>query len=211
MFDNIQTRRYKEKIIEYGIKNGKPLCTDILFIKVGQDGSCYGYRNKYVRMAERISCKYGITVIVSSNPFDGENPLDDAMEVIREYCCEKDLDFEKARVFYMGVSNGAVVGAWYAHLYDNIEKMLLVNMPVKISYWHITQEGIQNFIVKDKNIDIVYGEYDTCGMYIELFDDMKSDRISTHIVMGEDHNFTFSMEKFLLLPERYLLAGRDMI
>lgn len=211
MFDIIQTRNYKGKLIEYGINNGKPCCMDILFIKVGQDGSCYGYRNKYARIAERVSSKYGITVIVSSNPFDGENPLDDGMQVIREYCSEKDLDFEKTRVFYMGVSNGAVIGAWYAHLYDNIEKMLLVNMPVKISYWHITLEGIQNFIVKDKKIYIVYGEYDACCMYAELFDDMEIDRISTHIVMGEDHNFTFSMEKFLLLSEKYLLAGRDAI
>ena len=69
-------------IIDYGIIEGNNL---IIFIKSGQNGSLYGYQNKYIRMAKRLNKKYGCSVICSSNPFDGENPLDDAMKVIEDY------------------------------------------------------------------------------------------------------------------------------
>ena len=59
-------------IIRYGIIYGK---NTIVFIKGGQDCSLYGYQNKYLKMAHNIHDKYGYTVIVSSNPFNGENPL----------------------------------------------------------------------------------------------------------------------------------------
>ena len=40
------------------------------------------YNNKYIKMAKRLNKKYKCTVICSSNPFDGNNPLDNAFTVI---------------------------------------------------------------------------------------------------------------------------------
>ena len=38
-------------IIDYGIVEGNNI---IVFIKAGQNGSLYGYQNKYVKMAKRL-------------------------------------------------------------------------------------------------------------------------------------------------------------
>ena len=69
-------------IIDYGIVEGNNI---IVFIKAGQDGSLYGYQNNYIKMARRLNKKYGCSVICSSNPFDGNNPLDNAMKIIEDY------------------------------------------------------------------------------------------------------------------------------
>ena len=196
MFDDIIKREYNDTIIEYGVMNGKR--TDrLVFIKSGQNGSCYGYKNKYVRIAENIAFQYGFSVVVASNPFNGGNPLEDAMEFINEY-----YGAIPEKVFYMGLSNGAVIGAWHAYLYPNITNMLLVNMPIGVTYWHYTKECIENY-VSNGMLDVVYGEYDLSFPYMELFDEIPG--VNTHVAIGEDHNFTFSMREFLELPEKYLL------
>ena len=66
-YDTIQKKLYKDvAYIEYGIVNGN---NTIVFIKVGQDGSIFGYQNKYLDIAFELNRKHGYTVIVSSNPF----------------------------------------------------------------------------------------------------------------------------------------------
>ena len=79
-FDKEIHSNFNDEIIDYGIVEGNNI---IVFIKAGQDGSLYGYQNKYIKMARRLNKKYGCSVICSSNPFDGNNPLDNAMEIIR--------------------------------------------------------------------------------------------------------------------------------
>ena len=82
-FDREIQGRFKDiAIIDYGIVEGNNI---IVFIKAGQNGSLSGYQNKYIKMARRINEKYGCSVICSSNPFDGNNPLDNAMEIIEDY------------------------------------------------------------------------------------------------------------------------------
>ena len=82
-FDKEIQSRFKDiAIIDYGIVEGNNI---VVFIKAGQNGSLYGYQNKYIKMARRLKEKYGCSVICSSNPFDGNNPLDNAMEVIEDY------------------------------------------------------------------------------------------------------------------------------
>lgn len=41
-------------IIDYGIVEGNNI---IVFIKAGQNGSLYGYQNKYIKMAKRLNKK----------------------------------------------------------------------------------------------------------------------------------------------------------
>lgn len=41
-------------IIDYGIVEGNNI---IVFIKAGQNGSLYGYQNKYIKMAKRLNQK----------------------------------------------------------------------------------------------------------------------------------------------------------
>lgn len=209
MFDRIVQHTYMDTTIEYGIIDGEIGCNKILFIKAGQNGSCYGYKNKYLKIAERSKEKYGCTVITSSNPFNGGNPLDDVKEVIELQCSERKLCCSEAEIYYMGLSNGAIMGAWYAYRYQNIKRMMLVNMPIDVSHWHYTKFGIEKYLLGGNELEIVYGEYDPSCQYIDLIKDISKD-IGIHVILGEDHNFTFRMEDFLSLPEKYLL-GRNAI
>ena len=125
-------------IIDYGIIKGN---NNILLIKAGQDGSMYGYNNKYLEIAKAINKEYGSTVICSSNPFDGNNPLDDAMQVIELYCQENNIkDYE---IYYMGHSKGGLIGVWFGINYTKIKRMLLVNAPLMYNYSK-TKDGIKS-------------------------------------------------------------------
>ena len=138
-FDKEIQSRFKDvAIIDYGIVEGNNI---VVFIKAGQNGSLYGYQNKYIKMARRLKEKYGCSVICSSNPFDGNNPLDNAMEVI----------------YHLGYSNGALIGAWFGTKYPKMERMALVNGPLMFNY-HKTKEGALSF--KGESIYFIYGDHD---------------------------------------------------
>ena len=50
-FDVEINKKFSDNIIiNYGIVNGN---NTIVFIKAGQDGSLYGYQDKYIKMAKR--------------------------------------------------------------------------------------------------------------------------------------------------------------
>jgi dienelactone hydrolase len=180
-------------IIDYGIIKGN---NKVFFIKAGQDGSMYGYKNKYVKMAENINKKYGCTVIVASNPFDGNNPLDNAMDVIDEVM--KDSNYE---IYYFGYSNGALIGAWFGTKYDKIKRMVLVNGPLMYNY-HKTKQGALDF--KGDRITFVYGEYDQSIQYTNLLSSIVDDKIKLEIIKDEDHHFSNKDEDFQTIPEKYL-------
>ena len=76
-----------EEVI-YGIIEAK---NTVLFIKAGQDGSMYGYQNKYLTIANNINKNYGYTVICSSNPLRKSNPIEQAIKVIEDYCTQKEF------------------------------------------------------------------------------------------------------------------------
>lgn len=196
-FDIVMCKKFDDKInIDYGIVNGN---NTILFIKAGQDGSMYGYENKYLKIAKRINDKYGFTVISSSNPFDGRNPLDNAMEVIEEYSKER---FEDYNIYYMGHSNGGLIGAWYGNQYKKIKRMLLINAPLMYN-WHKTKEGIKKFT--GELVSMIYGEYDQSIQFTELLKPLLNESIKLNIIKNEDHHFKNNMEDFLSLPEQYLI------
>lgn len=181
-------------IIDYGIVEGNNI---IVFIKAGQNGSLYGYQNKYIKMAKRLNKKYGCSVICSSNPFDGNNPLDNAMEVIEDYA-KRFADF---KIYYLGYSNGALIGAWFGIKYPKIKRMALVNGPLMYNLYK-TKEGALSF--KGESINFIYGEYDQSIGYVELLKNIENDKIKVFIEEGQDHHFSKSEEDFQKIPEKYL-------
>lgn len=181
-------------IIDYGIVEGNNI---IVFIKAGQNGSLYGYQNKYIKMAKRINKKYGCSVICSSNPFDGNNPLDNAMVII-EYYAKR---FDDYKIYYLGYSNGALIGAWFGVKYPKIKRMALVNGPLMYNL-HKTKEGALSF--KGESINFIYGEHDQSIGYIELLKSIENDKIKVFIEQGQDHHFSKSEEDFQQIPEKYL-------
>ena len=181
-------------IIDYGIIEGNNI---IVFIKAGQNGSLYGYQNKYIKMAKRLNDKYGCSVICSSNPFDGNNPLDNAMEVIEDYAKR----FDDYKIYYLGYSNGALIGAWFGIKYPKIKRMVLVNGPLMYNL-HKTKEGALSF--KGESINFIYGEYDQSIGYVEILKSIKNNKIKVFIEEGQDHHFSKSEEDFQRIPEKYL-------
>ena len=181
-------------IIDYGIVEGNNI---IVFIKAGQNGSLYGYQNKYIKMAKRLNKKYGCSVICSSNPFDGNNPLDNAMVII-EYYAKR---FDDYKIYYLGYSNGALIGAWFGVKYPKIKRMALVNGPLMYNL-HKTKEGALSF--KGESINFIYGEHDQSIGYIELLKSIENDKINVFIEQGQDHHFSKSEEDFQQIPEKYL-------
>ena len=181
-------------IIDYGIVEGNNI---IVFIKAGQNGSLYGYQNKYVKMAKRLNKKYGCSVICSSNPFDGNNPLDNAMEVIEDYAKR----FDDFKIYYLGYSNGALIGAWFGIKYPKIKRMALVNGPLMYNLYK-TKEGALSF--KGESINFIYGEYDQSIGYVELLKSIENDKIKVFIEEDQDHHFSKSEEDFQKIPEKYL-------
>jgi len=197
-FDIIIHSPFKDiAVIDYGIVKGN---NKIVFIKAGQDGSMYGYENKYLKIATSINDKYGYTVICSSNPFDGTNPLDNAMDVIENYC--KDNNYKDYEIYYMGTSNGGIIGAQFGFNYPKIKRMILINAPLMINL-HKTKEGIKSF--KGDKIVLIYGSLDQSYMYVELIKPLLNDVVKLKIIEGQDHFFSKDTYDFKKLPEDYLL------
>lgn len=193
-FDKEIHSNFNDEIIDYGIVEGNNI---IVFIKAGQDGSLYGYQNKYIKMARRLNKKYGCSVICSSNPFDGNNPLDNAMEIIEDFA----KIFDNYKIYYLGYSNGALIGAWFGVKYPKIKRMALVNGPLMYNF-HKTKEGALSF--NGDVISFIYGEYDQSIGYIDLLKNMENDKIKVFVEKGQDHHFSKSEESFQEIPEKYL-------
>ena len=193
-FDKEIHSNFNDEIIDYGIIEGNNI---IVFIKAGQDGSLYGYQNKYIKMARRLNKKYGCSVICSSNPFDGNNPLDNAMEIIEDYA----KIFDNYKIYYLGYSNGALIGAWFGVKQPKIKRMALVNGPLMYNF-HKTKEGALSF--NGDMISFIYGEYDQSIGYIDLLKNMENDKIKVFVEKGQDHHFSKSEESFQEIPEKYL-------
>ena len=148
-------------------------------------------------MAKRLNQKYGCSVICSSNPFDGNNPLDNAMEVIEDYAKK----FDDYKIYYLGYSNGALIGAWFGIKYPKIKRMALINGPLMYNL-HKTKEGALSF--KGESINFIYGEYDQSTPYIELLKSIENDKIKVFVEEGQDHHFSKSEEEFQKIPDKYL-------
>lgn len=186
-----------EEIVEYGIVNGN---NTILLIKTGQNGSIYGYENKYLNIAVNMNKKYGYTVICSSNPFKKTNPLDDAIDIVEEYCTNNFDDYE---IYYMGFSNGARLGMTYGYKYPKITKFLLINSPIMYN-WPESKFGINN-LLDTQIFNIVYGEYDQSYRYVDLLKPLLKSNVKLDILKDTDHEFRGKLNEFIKLPEDYFV------
>lgn len=179
--------KYDEVIDDmYGIVSGGE---DVFFIKTEVNSSIYGYQNKYLKIAKRISYKYGLTVIVANNFSDVT--LENDFNNLENYL--------KGNIYFMGVSNGAAQAIQSEAVSSRIKKMLLVNIPLMINL-HKTKEGIKNY--KGRLI-CVFGSKDPSFNYLPLIQDFRN--VNVAVVPNQDHNFS-NGDEFLYLPEKYLFG-----
>ena len=124
------------------------------------------------------------------------NPLDNAFEVIEEYAKK----FSDYKVYYLGYSNGALIGAWYGTKYEKIKRLCLVNGPLMFN-WHRTKAGSLGF--EGERINFVYGEEDQSAKYLPLLETIINEKIHLY-TLYEDHLFSYKDEDFQTLPDNYL-------
>ena len=171
--------------------------SDIVFLIIpGVDGSLDGYQDKYKTIAENINEKYQATVVRMSNP---SNPMGyhyrNLFEVL-DYI-EKNIGIQNKKMHVMGHSLGAYMIGATAHLYDYIDKILLINPATGLD-----QNELSNLSERDKNQNIIlvgdhdpsYKNYDEYSKYAKVY-----------VIKGADHHFSGdSFTAFLNSAEEYL-------
>lgn len=177
-----------DKVVEdyFGIINGN---STLVFIKTGRGGSVYGYKNKYLKMACDIRDKYGYTVVVSANPVEYD------CDLLAEIGYVKDEVLKPDCIYYMGISNGAVIGAQQGWKVPDIKRMLLINGPLMINL-HKLIDGLRKY--NGERICLVYGDKDPSYPYLGVFEKQSIENVVVKVAYGADHNFA-GMESELQL------------
>ena len=179
--------------IEYGIIKGN---NKVLYIKVGNGGSIYGYNNKYIEISKDANEKVGCTVIVASNPIhirELDNIKSD-MTFINKY-----MNYNIKEIYAFGHSNGGVILSNYSFEYELIKRVLIINAPLNIN-WHKIKEGLSNSQAK---VTCLYGTNDPSYKYIELLKTIKNIKIIE--VEKADHNFSNHYNEFRYVTLECLL------
>ena len=153
-----------DKVIgkQFGIIQGEKY---LVFIKTGRGGSIEGFENKYLSICSILFKKYGYTFVVSANPKDSVCDLEEEIKCIGKYVG----DYKE--IFFVGISNGASLGAYQSSKIKSIKNALLINAPLMINF-HKIKEGAQNF--RGDNMYFLYGEDDPSFRYIEILKSIKN-------------------------------------
>jgi len=183
----------KGREVNIGIIDGN---NTIVLIVPGQNTGIFGYEDRYLKLSKRINKKYGSTVVITSNPFQNENPIDELMYVINRYA-ERFSDY---KVYFFGFSKGANIGSHYATLESKITRMVLVNGPLMINP-HKTREGILRF--QGERMTFIYGSLDPSYDYSGLVNLETKDNIKLVILDNINHNVE-NEEVFLNLTDEAL-------
>ena len=143
-FDLILERSSVGVKIEYGILEGGK---NAVFIKAGRGGTYRGEGEKYLRFAEYLRGKYGVSVVCSSNPEECRSSLAADAAVLSRFCGELCL---------WGTSDGAFKCLDLAQTLG-FRKAVLVNMPLMINFYK-NKERLKK--LPAERIAFAYGEND---------------------------------------------------
>lgn len=189
------------KEIEYGIIDGNNI---IIFIKAGMEGSCYGYKNKYLKIGRLLNEKHGCSIISSSNPLGYQTDFAAEMNFIKDYTMKHNL--EDYKVYYLGHSNGAALGIINAWHFPEINRLVCINAPLMMNP-HLLIQGIKKF--NGKKMSLVYGSKDPSFDMVKLYSELEFENIEFVRVKNADHNFTGNLDFFIELPG-LLLFGDEL-
>lgn len=177
--------------VEYKIAYGNK---KIVFIKSGAGGNASGYKNKYIRMAQRIHDCLGATVICSSNPDMPHEKSDEA--AIRRIVSEKSFsDFE---VYFIGTSDGAYQNLLLAKRFPETVKLVGINT----SFIDISDFEERLRALPDVHKVLIYGtEDDDFDEIAPMLSEMTCDKLELKFVDGADHSFTGMPEELIALAD----------
>lgn len=179
--------------VNIGIIDGNNV---IVLVIPGQNTDIYGYENRYLKLSKKLNNEYGATVIITSNPFQMDDPISDLMYVINKYA-ER---FDDYKLYYFGFSKGANIGAQYATTEYKFSRLVLINGPLMINY-HKTKDGFHRF--NGERISFIYGSLDPSYQYAELITYEPKENRELIILENMDHNVK-NEEIFLSLADNTL-------
>ena len=180
----------------YGFVRGNE---NIVFIKSGLGGSCFGFENKYLQIARRLNSKFGATIICASNPHDNKSHIEVDRRAIDDYIIENNISYPN--LYFFGNSNGCIKGLQMSSAGCHFNKMVLVNMPLMINY-HRTKAMIQE--AKNTDILAVYGGKDPSVSYLPYIKD-KYVNFKTNVFPQADHNFKGMLDEFIALADHLFI------
>ncbi len=169
-----------DKVIgkQFGIIKGEKY---MVFIKTGRGGSIEGFENKYLNICSLLFEKYGYTFVVSANPKDSVCDLEEEIKCISKYVG----DYKE--IFFVGISNGASIGAAQCRKIEKIKNAVLINAPLMINF-HKIKKGTEKF--RGDSMYFLYGEEDPSFRYIEILSSIKNNACKYKIIKGEGHDFS---------------------
>jgi hypothetical protein len=188
-FDKVIRKLYNGEIVDYGFIFGNE---KIVFIKTGAGGSINGYRNKYLKMAEKIHDRLGATIICSSNHIS-------SLELDRKaiiWCAQKvnNLNFE---LYLLGTSDGAYQCICLAKI-QRTKKLVCINPSFIPSKFPRDKLILLSCIEKI----FVFGTEDEEGK--EIVSNLQKEYIPNleiKMVEGADHSFTNMIDEFINLSD----------
>lgn len=200
-FDLIKSLGNGDNQIDYGFVFGGDR-RKILLIKAGQDGSIYGYRNKYLKLACEMRELYGFSVVCASTLSSDINQMAQFAEVVKS-------EFEiggQTRIYFMGMSMGASIGCIGRTLFPEISRFLLVNPPLMINTIRICRSAKA---FDGDMMTFVFGSLDPSTHLAGLLKLHERENMRVVIVPGQDHHF--SRNEFRLLELMKLLDSEDKL
>ena len=198
-FDLIKSLGNGENQIDYGFVFGDDR-QKILLIKAGQDGSIYGYRNKYLKLACEMRELCGFSVVCASTPSSDISQMVQFAEVVKS-------EFEiggQTKIYFMGMSMGASIGCIGRTLFPEISRFLLVNPPLMINTTRICRSAKA---FDGDMLTFVFGSLDPSAHLAGLLKLHEHENMRVVIVPGQDHYF--SRNEFRLLELIKLLDSED--
>lgn len=180
---------YENMTIGYIPGSGKAL-----FIKTGQGGSIYGYKNRYLDLALEVNEKYGYSVFVSTTTIDTADSFATDIQIV-----EQTLGTIVFEIYYLGVSKGGLIGIWHGCNEPRISRMLSINAPLMINYHGKTLPGIKK--LGSDRLTMIYGSLDPSYKYIPFVQKYAE----VQIIEGADHNLIGSKLQLMDIVEAALL------
>ena len=155
----------------------------IFLIKAGQDGSIYGYQNKYLKLACELRDLYGFSVICASTPLSDIDQMAQFAEMVQS-------EFEitdATKIYFMGMSKGASVGCLGHASFPQISRFLLINPPLMINTTKLCRCA-QNFA--GEMMTFVFGSLDPSAHLASILKLHERENVRVAIVPGQDHYFS---------------------
>lgn len=175
----------------------------LVLIKTGARMPGESISDKYLQLAGLIKSSTGFSVLVQLTLQSTSVPqsMDELMETARKLAPEAD------KVYYIGISKGASIGAVQAYRYPCIAGMLLVNPTLMIN-WPKIKAGLELF--SSGRVSVLMGEYDPSFKYKEFLGLVENKKLEVLVANGQGHRLEEEFFKDAVLQYLHKEAGGSL-